>query len=216
MGNTAETTVSGLLALPVKGFMDDGEAERLYETALLAAEIGPCLEIGSYCGKSTLFLGTACRENGAVLFSIDHHRGNEEQQPGEAYHDPELVCPVTGLMDTFRFFRKTLSLADLDDTVIPLVCKSALAAKSWTTPLGLVFIDGGHTFSAATTDYVNWSGFVKAGGYLVIHDIFFDPDEGGQAPRHVYELAKASGLWDELPMTKTLGILRRKGGVQAG
>lgn len=216
MGNKAEMTVDELLALPVKGFMDDGEAERLYETARLAAKVGPLLEIGSYCGKSTLFLGTACRENGEVLFSIDHHRGNEEQQPGEAYHDPELVCPVTGLMDTFRFFRQTISMAGLDDTVIPLVCKSALAAKSWTTPLGLVFIDGGHTFSAAITDYVNWSGFVKAGGYLVIHDIFFDPDEGGQAPRHVYELAKASGLWDELPMTKTLGVLRRKGGVQEG
>lgn len=216
MENASKKMVDELLSMPVKGFMDDGEARRLFETGLAASKTGPCLEIGSYCGKSTLFLGAACRENGSVLFSIDHHRGNEEQQPGEAYHDPDLVCPLTGLMDTFRFFRKTLSMAGLEDTVVPLVCRSALAAKAWATPLGLVFIDGGHTFSAAVTDYVNWSGFVKAGGYLVIHDIFFNPDEGGQAPRHVYELAIASGLWEELPMTGTLGVLRKKGGLQPG
>ncbi len=203
-------TFDELLRLPVKGFMEDHEARRLFELGLAAAPLGPCLEIGSYCGKSALFLGEACRRSGGILFSIDHHRGSEEQQPGEAYHDPELVDPATGLVDTFRFFRRTLDLADLTGAVVPIVTQSRVAARAWATPLSLVFIDGGHTFEAAETDYVCWSGHVKQGGLLVIHDIFFDPAAGGQAPRHVYELALASGLWEELPMTGTLGALRRR------
>jgi len=62
----------------VKGFIDLDEGARLYEAALAASRLGPCLEIGSYCGKSSLYLGSACRESGGVLFSVDHHRGSEE------------------------------------------------------------------------------------------------------------------------------------------
>lgn len=201
--------LNDLFGLPVKGFMADDEARRLYELGLEAGPMGPCLEIGSYCGKSTLFLGSACKQTDSVLFSIDHHRGNEEQQPGEEYHDPELVDPVNGKMDTFRFFRKTLEMADLEDSVAAMVCTSRLAARKWATPLSLVFIDGGHTFEAAYNDYVSWAGHVMPGGYLVIHDIFDDPAKGGQAPYEIYNLAKASRLFEECPMSSTLGVLRR-------
>ena len=195
----------------VKGFLDPEEGARLYETALLAANLGPCLEIGSYCGKSSIYIGTACREAGSVLFSIDHHRGSEEQQPGEEYFDPDLLDQAAGRVDTFPHFRRTLDMASLEDAVIPMVCRSRLAAKAWATPLGLVFIDGGHSFEAALTDYTCWAGHLRLGGYLVIHDIFKDPSEGGQAPYDIYKLALASGLFEELPMTKTLGVLRRIG-----
>ena len=47
------------------------------------------------------------------------------------------------------------------------------------------------------------------GGYLLVHDIFKNPEEGGQAPFFVYQLAIASGLFRQLPMTKTLGVLQR-------
>jgi predicted O-methyltransferase YrrM len=204
--------IAYLLEMQVKGFLDRDEATRLYELARMASKMGPCLEIGSYCGKSTLFLGTGCKKNGAVLFSIDHHRGSEEQQPGQEYHDPELMDPIENRFDTFRFFRQTLEQADLIDTVIPLVCTSTLAARQWATPLALVFIDGGHSFEAAMSDYVNWAGHILPGGFLVIHDIFFDPSKGGQAPRTIYEMAKASGLFEEMEMIGTLGALKRKSG----
>ncbi|SHI80123.1 Methyltransferase domain-containing protein [Desulfatibacillum alkenivorans DSM 16219] len=200
--------IKTLYNLPVKGFLALDEAQRLYDIALEAGAKGPCLEIGSYCGKSTLFLGTACKEAGAVLFSIDHHRGNEEQQPGEEYHDSDLV-DGEGRMDTFPFFRKTLETAGLEDTVIAMVTRSRIASRQWATPLALVFIDGGHTFEAAYTDYVSWAGHVMPGGYLAIHDIFDDPAKGGQAPYEIYNLAKASKLFEECPMTGTLGVLRR-------
>lgn len=193
----------------VKGFMDPEEGRRLYLTALEAACLGPCLEVGSYCGKSALYLGAACRQQGAVLFSIDHHRGSEEQQPGQEYFDPELLDQASGRIDTFGFLRDTLARADLEDTVAPLVCRSELAARQWATPLGLVFIDGGHSFEAARLDYESWAPHLLPGGYLLIHDIFEDPADGGQAPWEVYQLALASGRFEELPRTKSLGVLRR-------
>lgn len=193
----------------IKGFLDDDEAQRLYELAKEACRLGPCLEIGSYCGKSAAVLGAGCRESGGVLFSIDHHRGSEEQQPGQEYFDCDLLDGSTGLIDTFPLFRRTLRDLSLEETVIPIVARSAVVAAAWKTPLGLVFIDGSHTFEAALTDYRLWSPHLVPGGLLLIHDIFSDPALGGQAPYEVYKIAKASGQFTEEPMVKTLAILRR-------
>jgi predicted O-methyltransferase YrrM len=196
----------------IKGFLDEVEGQRLYEIALVASRRGPCLEIGSYCGKSTLYLGSACKRNKSILFAIDHHRGSEEQQPGQAFFDPELLDPETGCIDTFKEFRKTIESAGLEDTVVPIVSRSEVAARLWATPLSLVFIDGGHTYEAVYIDYKAWTGHIIPSGYLLIHDIFEDPQKGGQAPYHIYNLAVASGLFHAHPMTKTLGVLQRKKG----
>ena len=196
----------------IKGFLDPEEGRGLYDIALEASRLGPCLEIGSYCGKSAAYLGSACRENGATLFSIDHHRGSEEQQPGEEYFDASLFDFRSFRMDTFPVFRQTLALAGLEETVVPLVSRSDIVARSWATPLSLVFIDGGHALETAQTDYDCWTGHILPGGYLLIHDIFENPDEGGQAPWEVYKIAVASGCFDELSRIKTLGVLKRKAG----
>ncbi len=193
----------------VKGFMDEEEGRYLYETAHAASRYGACLEIGSYCGKSTIYLGCGCRRNNGILFSIDHHRGSEEQQPGEEYFDSDLYDKETGQIDTFKFFRKTLAVAGLEDTVVPMVCRSQTAARKWATPLSLVFIDGGHAYDTVYADYSAWAGHVVPGGYLLFHDIFPDPSQGGQAPYQVYQLAASSGLFRELPMVKSLGVLKR-------
>lgn len=193
----------------VKGFLNPIEGEALHHAALECARRGPCLEIGSYCGKSTVYLGTACQRAGAVLFAVDHHRGSEEHQPGEEYHDPQLYDPAAGLMDSFRAFRATLRRAGLEDTVVPVVAPTRVAARQWATPLSLVFIDGGHSLEAALVDYRAWSTHVVPGGILAIHDIFPDPADGGQAPYTIYRLALASRLYEELPRVETLGLLRR-------
>jgi predicted O-methyltransferase YrrM len=195
----------------IKGFLDKEEGQCLYETALKASKLGPCLEIGSYCGKSAYYLGSACRENNGILFSIDHHRGSEEQQPGEEYFDPDLFDAESGRVDSFQEFRRVIEQAGLAETVVPIVSRSDVAARQWAAPLSLVFIDGGHTSEAVRTDYECWSRHIMPKGYLLIHDIFDDPAKGGQAPYEVYKLAKASGLFRELPMVKTLGVLQRIG-----
>ena len=193
----------------IKGFLSEKEGERLRDLARQASKLGPCLEIGSYCGKSAAYIGSGCKESGGVLFSIDHHRGSEEQQPGEEYFDPELFDERYGRVDTFRSFRETIEKMDLEDTVIPIVSVSSVVARFWNTPLGMVFIDGGHSYETVFTDYNCWAHHVIPGGFLAIHDIFPDPSKGGQAPYEIYKLALASGLFMELPMVETLGVLSR-------
>jgi predicted O-methyltransferase YrrM len=194
----------------VKGFLDEREADCLYKLALQAGKNGPCLEIGSYCGKSSVYIGTACKKNATVLFSIDHHTGSEEQQPGEAYFDPDLFDKETGKVDTLKHFRKTIADFDLEDVVIPVIGRSALIGSVWKTPLSLIFIDGSHAYESVLNDYNIWANNLIPGGYLLFHDIFPDPAKGGQAPYLVYKIAVESGLYEEMPMFESLGILIRK------
>ena len=198
------------LVSATKGFLHEEEGRCLYDIALKASRLGPCLEVGSYCGKSTIYIGMACRMNSNILFSIDHHRGSEEQQPGQVYFDPALFDHKSGRVDTFYEFRRTIQKADLEDTVVAMASRSDVAARCWATPLGMVFIDGGHSMEAALSDFTAWSPHIMPEGYLLIHDIFTDPSEGGQAPRRIFDLAQSSGQFDRLPMVRTLGVLQRK------
>lgn len=194
----------------VKGFLDEAEARRLYDLALESSRLAPCLEIGSYCGKSAIFLGTACRENNAVLFSLDHHTGSEEQQPGQEYFDPDLLDRETGKIDTLRLFRKTIDDFGLENAVIPVIGRSEVIGRFWKTPLGLLFIDGSHAYESALDDYRTWAKHIAPDGYLVFHDIFPNPSDGGQAPYRVYQQAVESEQYDVFPLFKSLGVLKRK------
>ncbi len=199
----------------VKGFLDPKEGEALYDAALEAGALGPCLEIGSYCGKSTVYFGAACQKAGSVLFALDHHRGSEENQVGWEHHDSELYDPETGLLNTLPLFRQTLRRAGLEDTVVPLVAPSTVAARGWATPLAMVFIDGGHAMEHALNDYRLWAPFVKPGGILAIHDVFPNPADGGRPPYEIYKMALASNFFEEISAVKSLRLLRRLGQVTA-
>ncbi|MEU3192489.1 class I SAM-dependent methyltransferase [Streptomyces sp. NPDC006992] len=194
-----------------KGFMPLDEGLALYAAAVEAGTLGlPLLEVGTYCGRSTLLLADAARQAGVTAVTVDHHRGSEEQQPGWEYHDPEVVDPVVGRMDTLPAFRRTLHAAGLEEHVVALVGRSPRAAALWGTPLGLVFVDGGHTEEHATADYEGWTPHLAPGGLLVIHDVFPDPADGGQAPHHIHERALASGDYTPGPATGSLRVLRRR------
>jgi predicted O-methyltransferase YrrM len=189
--------------------MPPDEGLALYDAAL-AAPGGPLLEIGSYCGKSAVYLGAAASRRGTVLYSIDHHRGSEEHQPGEEYHDPALLDPA-GRVDTFPVFRRTIEEAGLVDAVVPIVATSGVAAAGWATPLALLFVDGGHSRAAAHTDYECWTRHVSPAGLLVIHDVFEDPAEGGRPPYEIYRRAVESGAFTETSRTGSLRVLTRVG-----
>ncbi|GAA3751000.1 putative O-methyltransferase YrrM [Spinactinospora alkalitolerans] len=195
-----------------KGFMPSEEGLALYETALAHAPLGPVLEIGTYCGKSTVFLGAAVRQTGGTVVTVDHHHGSEEHQEGWEYHDPTMVNPETGMLDTLGAFRSTMAAADLEGHVIAVVGRSADVARLWSTPLGMLFIDGGHTEEAAQADYAGWSPHVAPGGALVIHDVFPDPADGGRPPYNIYRRALESGEFTETRVQGSLRVLRRGGG----
>ncbi|MGZ0202248.1 class I SAM-dependent methyltransferase [Streptomyces sp. RM1] len=197
-----------------KGFMPVDEGLALYAAAVEAGALGlPLLEVGTYCGRSTVLLADAARSAGVTALTVDHHRGSEEQQPGWEYHDPETVDPEVGLMDTLPAFRRTLFKAGLEDHVIALVGRSPQVASVWGSPLGFVFIDGGHTDEHAGADYEGWAPHVAEGGLLAIHDVFPEPADEftGQAPYRVYLRALGSGAFTEVAVTGSLRVLRRTG-----
>ena len=197
------------VARQAKGFMPDDEGLALHRAALAAADRGPLLEIGSWCGKSAVYLGDAAEQRGTVLFCVDHHRGSEENQPGWEHHDPALVDPRTGRIDTLPHFRRTIEDAGLEATVIAVVGESTTVAAHWQTRLGMVFIDGGHGATPAHADYDAWAPLVAAGGLLAIHDVFEDPAAGGRPPYEVWCRAVASGHFQPLSATGSLRVLRR-------
>ena len=193
----------------VKGFMDPMEGECLYRTALIASKNAPIVEIGSYCGKSTIYLGMACKENNSIVFAIDHHTGSEENQVGWEYHDSELFDDETGRINSFPSFRRNIRDANLEASVIPIVSSSVLVSEFWTIDLSMVFIDGGHSMEAAKADLDNWSDKVIHGGFLAIHDVFPNPDDGGRPPYEIYKLAITSKKFKEVESVKSLKILQR-------
>lgn len=200
------------LAEQATGFMPTDEGLALHETALAHLGEGVGVEVGTYCGKSTIFLGAAARRTGGRIVTVDHHRGSEEHQPGWEYHDPTLVDPAVGKLDTLGEFRRTIARAGLEDEVTAIVGRSGEVASFWRTPLTFVFIDGGHTEEAAITDYEGWAHWLVPGGVLVIHDVFPDPEDGGQAPYDIYRRALATGAFTETRVTGSLRALERTSG----
>ena len=193
----------------IKGFLADDEGEALFRLAQSITGVGPCLEIGSYCGKSTVYIGAACKQTGNILFSVDHHRGSEEHQPGEEYHDVDLLNENKISVNSFPMFQRTLRLAALEENVIPIVTDSRLLARHWRMPLGMVFIDGGHSHESAMHDCVEWSKHIPPGGILAVHDIFPDPQSGGQGPYLAFTKIAAFSEWVFYDQINSLGILRR-------
>lgn len=195
-----------------RGFMPVDEGLALYEAACTVPVGGaPMLEVGSYCGKSAVYLGAAAAMRDTVLFAVDHHRGSEENQPGWEWHEPDLVDSHTGRLDTLGVFRRTVFDAGVEPQVVAVVGESTVVGRHWSTPLSLLFIDGGHGAEPAHNDYETWVPHITEGGLLVIHDVFADPADGGRPPYEIYCRAVDSGAFIDVSAQGSLRVLRRCG-----
>jgi len=199
-------------ARAAKGFMPDAEGLLLHRYARERLPHGPALEVGTYCGKSAIYLAAAARDVGGTVVTVDHHRGSEENQAGWEHHDPTLVDAELGLMDTLPVFRSTLAHAGLEQYVVAVVGQSTTVAALWQTPLSLLFIDGGHAEEHAQNDYTGWAKWLMPEGLLAIHDVFADPSEGGQPPYHVFLRALDSGCFEVVEELGSMRVLRRTTG----
>ena len=200
------------LARHAAGFMPDDEGEALYLAALRAGATfrdATFVEIGAWCGKSTVYIGAAAEETGAVLFSLDHHHGSEENQAGWEHHDHALVDPLTGRIDTLPHWRRTMVNSELESSVVGIVGDSPIVSSRWTMPLAFCFIDGGHGEEPARADYTGWAPNVVEDGWLAIHDVFPDPADGGRPPYDIWRAALDSGEFIEDGECGSLRILRR-------
>ncbi len=200
-------------ARAARGFMPDDEGLLLHRRALERLPHGPVLEVGTYCGKSAIYLGAAARQVGGTVFTVDHHRGSEENQAGWEHHDPSLVDPVLGLMDTLPVFRRTVHDAGLEDVVVAVVGSSTTVSAHWRTPLSLLFVDGGHGEQPAHDDYAGWAPWVMPGGLLTIHDVFPDPADGGRPPYELFLRALESGCFTEVEELGSMRVLERTSGT---
>jgi predicted O-methyltransferase YrrM len=201
------------LALATRGFMPAEEGDALYEAAIVAGHAvpgSPWAEIGSYCGRSTIWLGAAAQQAGTVLFAVDHHRGSEENQAGWEHHDASVVDARINKMDTLPLFRQAIHDAGLEETVVGVIGRSRVVAQHWSTPLAFVFIDGGHGTDPARADYAGWAPHVALGGSMAVHDVFPNPDDGGRPPyEEIYLPAIDSGRFELSAVAGSLRVLVR-------
>ncbi len=224
-GPAAERAAALLAAArATPGFMPDREGVALHLLARRAARsgLGPVVEVGAYCGRSTLYLVSgvaACADapRAARVYSVDHHRGSEEMQEGWPHHDPSLVDPATGRMDSLPRWRRAVESAGAEDLAVAVVGDSRAVASDWRRDASLVLLDGGHADEVAWADYRGWGPHVAPGGWLALHDVFPDPADGGRPPYECYRDALASGeLVEEAAASRgSLRVLRRVAGRRA-
>ena len=195
--------------IDVKGFLSDKEAKKLQELFLNVHHLGSVLEIGTYCGKSTLNFALIAKKIGGLIYTVDHHTGSEEHQLGEEYHDEDLYDKRLKKFNTLPEFLKNLRSSNLDNFIIPIISKSSDASETFSELISLLFIDGGHSLEAALSDYNSWKDKICSGGLLVIHDVFPNPNDGGRPPFEIYCKARKSKQFEDLGIYETLGILKK-------
>ena len=195
--------------IDVKGFLSDKEAKKLQELYLNVHHLGSVLEIGTYCGKSTLNFALIAKKIGGLIYTVDHHTGSEEHQLGEEYHDEDLYDKRLKKFNTLPEFLKNLRSSNLDNFIIPIISKSSDASETFSELISLLFIDGGHSIEAALSDYNSWKDKICSGGLLVIHDVFPNPQDGGRPPFEIYSKARKSKQFEDFGIYETLGILKK-------
>ena len=193
----------------VKGFLSDKEAKKLQELFLKVHHLGSVLEIGTYCGKSALNFSEVAKDVNGLIYTIDHHTGSEEHQRGEEYHDSELFDERLKKFNTLPEFLNNLKSKKMAKFIIPIIDKSQNASNFFSEKISLLFIDGGHSFETALSDYNAWKDKICSDGLLVIHDVFPNPKDGGRPPYEIYTLARESKEFDDLGIYETLGILKK-------
>lgn len=158
------------LAQTIEGYFHRDEGRLLYEAAIGALARLPnhaIVELGSYCGKSTVVLGNAVKHSGSdsVVFAIDPHEG-EINFPDGIHQTPQ----------TMDRFTKNMALCSLDGIVKPIRKRSFEVA--WGTPIALLLIDAFHDYKSVSADFAQFSKWVAPGGVVAFHDYELNDQPG--------------------------------------
>jgi len=163
----------------IDGFLSIKEGELLYNLAKNVKGKGVIVEIGSYKGKSTVWLARGSKAGNKIkVYAIDPHTGNPE-------HKKRF-----GKIWTFEEFKKNIKYAKVDDIVIPIVKTSEEAAKNFDKPVELIFIDGNHEYKFVKLDFEMWFPKVVNGGIMAFHDTIGWPGPKKVVEEFVYKSKK--------------------------
>jgi MMP 1-O-methyltransferase len=155
------------VAASVDGWLSDEQGCALFEAAAAATGRGHIVEIGSWKGRSTVWLAAGARLRGAKVYAVDPHIGSRE--------DPQAA--------TLAEFRENLARAGVADHVEPLVMTSAEAVRVIDGEIELLFIDGDHSYEGVRRDAALWLPRLVEGGTVMFHDV---GTAGYSGPRRVF------------------------------
>jgi MMP 1-O-methyltransferase len=154
----------------IKGWLRREEGELLYRLSAEACLYSRVVELGSYCGRSSIVLAASLAGRSQLpLACVDTFRGSCEHQPGGRYFDPDML--VGGVVNTYPAFVRSLKAAELWDHVEAMQLSTREAATKFTDPVGLLFMDADHEYTAVCEDLRFWLSRVVSNGYIVLHDV---------------------------------------------
>jgi predicted O-methyltransferase YrrM len=156
------------IAAAVDGWLSDAQGRALYEAAARVTGRGMIVEIGSWKGRSTVWLGHGARRAGARVHAVDPHVNSRE--------DPHA--------NTLDAFTSNILRAGVAGNVETLVMTSAEAAAKLKGGVELLFVDGDHTVEGARADAAIWLPRVIEGGTVMFHDV---ATSGYSGPRRVFQ-----------------------------
>jgi len=145
----------------IDGWLTPGEGRTLFDLARLCKGKGVIVEVGSWKGKSTIWLAHGSKQGpNAPVYAIDPHTGSTQTQEliGQGYTYPE--------------FEANIKKAGIEDIVVPLIMTSEEAVKEFQEPVELVFIDGDHSYEMVKLDFELWFPKLIMGGIMAFHDAF--------------------------------------------
>jgi len=143
----------------IDGWLSGEEGKLLYNLARNCKGNGVIVEVGSWKGKSTVWLGKGSKGGSNVkIYAVDPHSGSSEIK--ESY----------GEIQSYEDFKSNIKKAKIDDIIVPIVKTSEEAAKNFDEPIELIFIDGAHEYDFVKLDFELWFPKVIKGGIMVFHD----------------------------------------------
>jgi glycosyltransferase involved in cell wall biosynthesis len=187
---------------PVEGWLRDEEAELLIagtRRAVKELAVPIVVEIGSFCGKSTIVLASAARtaNSNARVFAVDPHHGVVGAEDGL---DGLRVGPPT-----FERFQRSIADAGLAEMIEPIRLHSF--EVPWRSPIAFLFIDGLHGYSSVARDFFHFEQHLLEGAYVAFHDC----DDTYPGVRTFVDGLAGSGCYEELTRAGSLVLLRKLG-----
>ncbi len=155
------------LTAPIQGWLNPEAGAAMYNFVRNHAEGGVVVEIGSWKGLSTVWLGCGVKDRGhGRVYCVDTWQGSDE---------PEHTRLLQGYGENQLYdeFMANMENVGLSDFIVPIKMTSLEAAGKWEEgpSIGFLHIDAGHEYKYVREDFEIWSPFVKPGGFVVFDDV---------------------------------------------